>query len=158
MTKEEYWKIVDELNWKKFCENKEERPYDLVCDIILDKYPKNIVELRTYTEDERVKLGLYLSTYGIGVGNDSGWDLTAHIIGCGLDYLNEVEYKVNSGVYTYNNIYQEINYRENFQYSFGRAMEKLVEREFPNVKDKGTGEDLYKAWLRGNKIDELINQ
>ena len=160
MTKHEYWTLIDEWNWKGRCENKEHRPYETIGDIIAETHPYDILTIQKITKEERTNIINFLNKNGIRTGNDSGWDLTAHIVGCGFDYINEVKDKVNSGEYNENNIYDEIPYRENFQYSIGKAMERIIEKEGLD-KSSGNREDVYGEWVkrevRDEKIDSLVD-
>lgn len=155
MTRHEYWTIIDELDWKGRCERKDYRPYETIGDIIADEYPYNISELQEITREERDSITKFLSSNGIRTGNDSGWDLTAHIIGCGFDFVEFVRDKVNSGEYTFDNIYSEIPYIENFQYSFSKAYESLCAKE--NLESSSSNkEEVYKEWLKGKIREENI--
>ncbi len=158
MTDNKLWKIIQDIGWPEACitnkDNKEKRPYDVVGDRIAEKYPEYILELRNFAKKERKSLVSFLSGCGIRTGGDSGWDLTAHIIGCGENYLKDVKERVNAGEYTMDNIYDEIPWQENFEYSFSYAIEKIIGSEKASKKTRDSD---YLEWLRNRKIDKIIN-
>jgi len=155
LTDDELWSIIDDIDWKGACikAKTKKRPYDIVAEAIVKNYSEYLLEIREFARNERLSIKIFLSNNNISTGNDSGWDLTAHIIGCGKDYIEEVKKKVLSGEYTNENIYKEIKYKENFEYSFGVVLEKIVGDRYWQTAD-----DKYKEWLRNRKIDNLINQ
>lgn len=156
MNKEEYWKIIDELNWKGRCENNEHRPYEKIGKLISEKYPYQILELCENTREEKYHLTTLLRKNNIPCGNDSGWDLTAHIIGCGKPYLDETMNKICIGEYTNENIYQLIDYRENFQYSFNKAFGFFLKSK--GIETNGLSEEeVYKSCIKKMVREENIN-
>ena len=166
MTSKEIWKIIDWLNWETACEKENEkddstRPYRKLGIKLAKKYPENILEIRDFVRKERKKLCYFLSNHGIVSGNDSGWDLTAHIIGCGKKYIDDIKDKVKSGQLNQIKIYN-IPYVENFQYTFSRAIEQIADPLKVVFEAKGgklgvpSDEEVYKIWLRDRKIDRII--
>ena len=128
MTDNKLWKIIQDIDWQGTCKDKKKRKHwKHVAKSIVEKYPEHILELIYFTKKERESLIGFLSSYNIRTrGSDSGWDLTAHIVGCGKKYVEEVKQKVIDGEYSDANIYKKIPYRKNFEYSFGTALERLI--------------------------------
>lgn len=136
-SKEYYWNIITELDWKNVPINSGGTcDYLKLTKKLINKYPLNIIDdLREFVKEKRKILCDKLNEYSIskigtvnyyGIGDDSFWDLTAHITGCGHKIYNKIlenpeEAKIMAKNY---------NYIENFQYVFGEsAIETILNEE-----------------------------
>lgn len=120
-----FWDVIKELDWENACKGKYERPYITTHDR-LKKLTNNDSMFQSYIETTArayrnvlvEKLREYsLQKYGNRytfpmVSDDSLWDLTAHIVGCGEHTYNRIM-KHPEKISDYLD-----KYVENFEYTF----------------------------------------
>ena len=120
-----FWDIIKELDWVNLCKDETKKPY-IQARIKLDKIVGNndrwLSEIKStvvaYRRILQEKLREYsLKVYGEryifpSISDDSLWDLTAHIVGCGKE---DYEYVMNDPAYVL--CYLD-TYKENFEYTF----------------------------------------
>ena len=114
-----YWKLIETINWKKI--SSESNDYNnKVCEIVTSTLSENAIkELSDFIKDKYrflINLMKYCS-YSLKLGDDSTWDICAHVVGCGKNAFYEV---VNnpSSIEKYKPLY-----KENFIYGFSKALE-----------------------------------
>lgn len=151
-----FWDIVEKINWEWLCKQNGIKPYDKAHEILISlgyddcriaeigstaKAYRNVLQnaIRDYSQKEFGKR--YSFPY---IGDDSFWDLTAHIVGLGENVYNDIlehPEKIKEYVDSY-------NYKENFEYSFS------VRGENPNNIDKNHIIDGEEKDVSRNKIKQ----
>lgn len=128
MTIENYkfWDVIGEINWRGLCKDKNHnKPYDISKER-LNQITNNNDTWKYQIEDTakayRLILEEKLHEYSLKkynnrykfpiVSNDTLWDLTAHIVGCGKEVYNSVM-RYPQTIEDYLN-----EYVENFEYTF----------------------------------------
>lgn len=119
MTEQKSWEIVDEMNWSV------NHDYKKILAELNYKYDvMEIDDLRQFAVAKREELIKVLYAHALektgsqysyyGVSDDGFWDLTAHIVGSGEDYYNEVMQDPEKAKV----LADSRKYVENFEYCF----------------------------------------
>lgn len=121
-----FWDIVEKINWEWLCKQKGIKPYDKAHEILINLGydDRRIAEIGKTAKSYRIILQNAIREYSQKeygkrysfpyVGDDSFWDLTAHIVGLGEYVYKDIlanPQKIKEYADTY-------NYTENFEYSF----------------------------------------
>lgn len=118
-----YWKMIEEIGWEKH-ERFYRGGYKTETEELLKKYPKELVlVLGEFARNQRMRLKEVLNQYSInkigsldyyGLGDDSFWDLTAHIVGLG----HKKYYQVLNDPEIARTMARNADFVENFEYIF----------------------------------------
>lgn len=127
----DFWNIIWQLNWKKECDkcsSREDRPYVITYEKLKELCDGDEILMgsigdtaRAYRKVLQDKIQQYsLDNFGSrwkypSVSDDSFWDLTAHIVGCGKDAYEKA---CNHPETIVNDYIDNHNYKENFEYTF----------------------------------------
>lgn len=120
-----FWDIINKLGWETLCKNGVERPYNTTKEILNEitdgdarwqnEISRTAKSYRAILEDKLRESSLekYGNRYVFpSVSDDTFWDLTAHVVGCGEDAYNNVMLHPET-IETYLK-----EYVENFEYTF----------------------------------------
>lgn len=141
---ENYWKIIEDLNWGYYCMLYErnitnKKPYKVLREEIKKKYILSYEEISLFVKDKRRNLQNYLrnwrkkQTEQYDFGSDDGfWDVTTHVIGLGKNFYNFII----KNPYYISEMYRKNLYIENFEYSFNMKHEKDLNKYIKIAKRK----------------------
>lgn len=120
-----FWEVVEKLGWKQKCKEGIDRPYEETAKVLKEivgsdamlgtEISKTARAYRTVLVDKIREYSLkeYGNRYKFPrVGDDTFWDLTAHVVGCGK---NDYERVFNDPKLIENYLR---SYKENFEYTF----------------------------------------
>ena len=132
----DFWNIIEQLDWKGKCVS-EDRPYNVTKQQLVDICHKDVILVNDIAETARAYrrvLADKIQQYSLDnfnnrykyplISDDSFWDLTAHIVGCGKEAYEKA---CNHPETIARDYVDNHNYKENFEYTFN-GIDKLIEQ------------------------------